>query len=317
MSQKNRNPELGLFIVLTSLFIAALVTCNLIANKFVTIDLGFKTFIVSAGILPYPITFLITDILSEIYGRKMTNRVVMSGFFASIMVLLFLWLGSLPSALPDKISFQVDYNQNTHEKIESLKNNIKDFSGLTIVNEKNIFDKQDLTKTVGIELEFEFDRFNVTDKDFEEFKFILKSKELINYDKLDDIKKIFGTPVNNKMYDSVFQNAWRVMAASMIAYLSAQFLDVKLFHFWKNLTKGKHLWLRNNASTVGSQLVDTTLVICVLFVGVWETGDIVQAIIDGWTFKMLCAFIDTPIFYLTSSYIKKKFNLKLNEEVKL
>ena len=317
MSQKNRNPELGLFIVLTSLFIAALVTCNLIANKFVTIDLGFKTFIVSAGILPYPITFLITDILSEIYGRKMTNRVVMSGFFASIMVLLFLWLGSLPSALPDKISFQVDYNQNTNEKIESLKNNIKDFSGLTIVNEKNIFDKQDSTKTVGIELEFEFDRFNFTDKDFEEFKFILKSKELVNDDKLDDIKKIFGTPVNNKMYDSVFQNAWRVMAASMIAYLSAQFLDVKLFHFWKNLTRGKHLWLRNNASTVGSQLVDTTLVICVLFIGQWSTGTIIQAIIDGWTFKMLCAFIDTPIFYLTSSYLKKKFNLKLNEEVKL
>ena len=226
MSQKNRNPQLGLFIILTSLFIAALVTCNLIANKFVTIDLGFKTFIVSAGILPYPITFLITDILSEIYGRKMTNRVVMSGFFASMMVLFFLWLGSQPNALD-------------------------------------------------------------------------------------------SSPVSNDIYDTVFRNAWRVMAASMIAYLSAQFLDVKLFHFWKNLTKGKHLWLRNNASTVGSQLVDTTLVICVLFVGQWNTGTIIQAIIDGWTFKMLCAFIDTPIFYLTSSYLKKKFNLKLNEEVQL
>lgn len=226
MSQKNRNPQLGLFVILTSLFIAALVTCNLIANKFVTIDLGFKTFIVSAGILPYPITFLITDILSEIYGRKMTNRVVMSGFFASMMVLFFLWLGSQPNALD-------------------------------------------------------------------------------------------SSPVSNDIYDTVFRNAWRVMAASMIAYLSAQFLDVKLFHFWKNLTKGKHLWLRNNASTVGSQLVDTTLVICVLFVGQWSTGTIIQAIIDGWTFKMLCAFIDTPIFYLTSSYLKKKFNLKLNEEVQL
>ena len=186
----------------------------------------FKTFIVSAGILPYPITFLITDILSEIYGRKMTNRVVMSGFFASMMVLFFLWLGSQPNALD-------------------------------------------------------------------------------------------SSPVSNDIYDTVFRNAWRVMAASMIAYLSAQFLDVKLFHFWKNLTKGKHLWLRNNASTVGSQLVDTTLVICVLFVGQWSTGTIIQAIIDGWTFKMLCAFIDTPIFYLTSSYLKKKFNLKLNEEVQL
>ena len=70
---KSKTQELQLFIILSALFIAALVTCNLIANKFVSIDLGFKTFIVSAGILPYPVTFLITDILSEIYGRKMTN----------------------------------------------------------------------------------------------------------------------------------------------------------------------------------------------------------------------------------------------------
>ena len=81
-----KTKALNLYIILSGIFIASLVTCNLIANKFVSIDLGFKTFIVSAGILPYPITFLITDILSEIYGRKMTNRVVLSGFFASIIV---------------------------------------------------------------------------------------------------------------------------------------------------------------------------------------------------------------------------------------
>lgn len=224
MIAKSKNQEFYLFIILTAMFIAALITCNLIANKFVEINLGFKTFIVSAGILPYPLTFLITDILSEIYGRKMTNKVVISGFFASLMVLIFLWLGSQASAIQD-------------------------------------------------------------------------------------------SPINDDTFNLVFQNAWRVIAASMIAYLSAQFLDVRLFHFWKNLTKGKHLWLRNNASTIGSQLVDTTLVICVLFVGVWPAGQIIQAIIDGWLFKILCAFIDTPIFYALSSFLKNRFNLKLNEEV--
>ena len=223
---KSKNSELYLFITLTSLFIAALITCNLIANKFVEINLGFKTFIVSAGILPYPLTFLITDILSEIYGRKMTNKVVISGFFASMMVLLFLWLGSQADAIQ-------------------------------------------------------------------------------------------SSPINNETFNVVFKNAWRVIAASMIAYLSAQFLDVRLFHFWKNLTQGKHLWLRNNASTIGSQLVDTTLVICVLFIGVWPTQNIIQAIIDGWLFKILCAFIDTPVFYFISFYLRKKFNLKLGEEVSL
>ena len=221
-----KTKALNLYIILSGIFIASLVTCNLIANKFVSVDLGFKTFIVSAGILPYPITFLITDILSEIYGRKMTNRVVLSGFFASIIVLFFLWLGSQPSALAT-------------------------------------------------------------------------------------------SPVSDNTYDTVFRNAWRVMAASMTAYLSAQFLDVRLFHFWKKLTNGRHLWLRNNASTVGSQLVDTTLVISVLFVGVWSTGDIFRAIVDGWLFKILCAFIDTPIFYFLSYRLKKEFNLKQNEEVEL
>jgi len=221
-----KTKALNLYIILSGIFIASLVTCNLIANKFVSIDLGFKTFIVSAGILPYPITFLITDILSEIYGRKMTNRVVLSGFFASIIVLFFLWLGSQPSALA-------------------------------------------------------------------------------------------SSPVSDDTYNTVFRNAWRVMAASMTAYLSAQFLDVRLFHFWKKLTNGKHLWLRNNASTVGSQLVDTILVVSVLFVGVWSTGDIFRAIIDGWLFKILCAFIDTPIFYLISWRLKKEFKLKQNEEVEL
>ena len=224
MIAKSKNQEFYLFIILTAMFIAALITCNLIANKFVEINLGFKTFIVSAGILPYPLTFLITDILSEIYGRKMTNKVVISGFFASLMVLIFLWLGSQASAIQD-------------------------------------------------------------------------------------------SPIDDNTFNLVFQNAWRVIAASMIAYLSAQFLDVRLFHFWKNLTKGKHLWLRNNASTIGSQLVDTTLVICVLFVGVWPAGQIIQAIIDGWLFKILCAFIYTPIFYALSSFLKNRFNLKLNEEV--
>ena len=99
MSQKNRNPQLGLFVILTSLFIAALVTCNLIANKFVTVDLGFKVFIVSAGILPYPFTFLVTDLISELYGQKKANLVVFAGFIASMFVLLFFTFSNIESSL--------------------------------------------------------------------------------------------------------------------------------------------------------------------------------------------------------------------------
>ena len=207
-----------LYIILVGIFIASLITCNLIANKFVTVDLGFKVFIVSAGILPYPLTFLVTDLISEIYGQKRANLVVFSGFIASMFVLLFLWLGAQFNAIPSSI-------------------------------------------------------------------------------------------VGDETYNSVFQNAWRIIAASMIAYLFAQFVDVKIFHFWKKLTNGKHLWLRNNGSTVASQLIDTTLVVCILFLGVWNGDQIFQAIIDGWLFKMLMAFIDTPIIYGIVYLLKGKIDI--------
>ena len=211
------------YIILAGIFIASLVTCNLIANKFVTVDLGFKVFIVSAGILPYPLTFLVTDLISELYGQRKANLVVFSGFIASMFVLLFLWLGSQFEAIP-------------------------------------------------------------------------------------------GSIVNDSTYNSVFQNAWRLIAASMVAYLFAQFVDVRIFHFWKKLTNGKHLWLRNNGSTVVSQLVDTTLVICILFAGVWETDEILSAIRDGWLFKMLMALIDTPIIYGIIHLLKGRIDIAGIEE---
>jgi len=211
------------YIILSGIFIASLVTCNLIANKFVTVDLGFKVFIVSAGILPYPLTFLVTDLISELYGQKRANLVVFSGFIASMFVLSFLWLGSQFDAIPSSI-------------------------------------------------------------------------------------------VNDGTYNLVFQNAWRLIAASMVAYLFAQFIDVKIFHFWKRLTNGKHLWLRNNGSTIASQFVDTTLVICILFVGIWEPGQIYSAILDGWLFKMLMAFIDTPIIYGVIYLLKGKIEIAEIEE---
>ena len=119
--------------------------------------------------------------------------------------------------------------------------------------------------------------------------------------------------VDDITYNQVFRNAWRLIAGSMIAYLFAQFIDVRIFHFWKKLTNGKHLWLRNNGSTVASQFVDTTLVICILFVGLWETDQIFSAIIDGWLFKMMMALIDTPIIYGIIYLLKGKIDIAHDE----
>ncbi|MBD79356.1 MAG: hypothetical protein CL840_10575 [Crocinitomicaceae bacterium] len=224
MNKKKKKHADALYLLLAGLFIASLVTCNLIANKFVSVDLGFKTFIISAGVLPYPITFLITDILSEIYGRKKTSAVVYTGLGASVFVLFILFLG--------------------HQ-----------------------------------------------------------------------FHAIEGSPVNDSTYEAVFANSWRIVASSMIAYIAAQLIDVRVFHFWKKITNGKHLWLRNNGSTIFSQLIDTTLVVFVLFMGIKSTEEITGFILDGWMFKALIALLDTPIFYLAVFILRRYFGIKGTNEL--
>lgn len=95
-----------IYLILTALFIASLVASNLIFQKFFywypfNIKLlGVNLFEVSVGLLPYPITFLITDILSEIYGRKKANQVVVAGIFASLFSLLIVYVSQKVPATP-------------------------------------------------------------------------------------------------------------------------------------------------------------------------------------------------------------------------
>jgi uncharacterized integral membrane protein (TIGR00697 family) len=108
-----------------------------------------------------------------------------------------------------------------------------------------------------------------------------------------------------------------VIAASMFAYLFAQLIDVRLFHFWKKVTGGKKLWVRNNFSTMLSQGVDTTLVVVVLFVGVESWSTMSGYILDGWLFKVICAALDTVVFYGIMAWARRYFRLKVGEEIKL
>jgi uncharacterized integral membrane protein (TIGR00697 family) len=104
----------------------------------------------------------------------------------------------------------------------------------------------------------------------------------------------------------------------MLAYLFAQFIDIKIYHFWKNLTKGKMLWLRNNFSTFSSQIIDTVTVIsllCLFEVLSWDS--FLGLVVSGIVFKILIAFLDTPLLYLFVYLFRKKFNLKIGEEIKI
>lgn len=216
-----------IYLILAALFIASLVTSNLIFQKFFYWEpFGIYRFEISVGILPYPITFLITDILSEIYGKKKANQVVVAGIFASFFSTLIILVSDYAPA------------------IES-------------------------------------------------------------------------SPIDNQVFSKVFGLSPLAVLASMLAYLAAQFIDIRIFHFWKRKTNGKHLWLRNNFSTFSSQFIDTFTVLfllCSFEVLPWSIFG--GLLLSGFLFKVIIAALDTPILYLLVYVFRKKFDLKVGEEIR-
>jgi len=231
MTNKDKILAQNIYMILASLFIASLVASNLIFQKFFywypfnAEVYGVKLFEVSVGLLPYPITFLITDILSEIYGKKKANQVVLAGIFASLFSLLIIYI--------------------------SIK-----------------------------------------------------------------VPATSWSSVNNQMFSTVFGATPLAVLASMLAYLFAQFIDIKVYHFWKNYTKGKHLWLRNNFSTFSSQFIDTlTVLILLCSFAIIPWNKFYGLLISGVLFKILIAAIDTPVLYGIVYLFRRKFNLKVGEEI--
>jgi len=233
MNPEKRKLAAKIYLYLAALFITSLVVSNLIFQKFFYWYpfngkiFGSRLFELSVGILPYPITFLITDLISEIYGKIAANRVVTAGIFAS-----FFSMGILLIA---------DY-----------------------------------------------------------------------------VPAMESSPVDNATFTQVFSLSPLAVLASMIAYLLAQFVDIRIYHFWKKLTNGKMLWLRNNFSTFASQFLDTFSVVFLLSVfGILPWDLFFGLVLSGFIFKVVVALLDTPLLYLLVWMFKNKFDLKWGEEIKL
>lgn len=97
---------------------------------------------------------------------------------------------------------------------------------------------------------------------------------------------------------TLFSLSPRIIMGSTIAFIVSQFHDVKSFHFWKNKTNGKHLWIRNNLSTMTSQFIDTVLFVFIAFYGVYSQETFISIFVTTLIFKWLVAIFDTPIVYL-------------------
>lgn len=228
------------FLILSGLFLGTLSLLNVLGiSRFVNVFVwGDFAVTVGVGVLPYPVTFLCTDLISELYGSKRANQVVWVGLILNIWIVFILWIGGV---LPGFESL----DPNTGEIVRDAANRLPVF-----------FEVRNLT---------------------------------------------FGA-----------------VTASMIAYLTAQFVDVQLFHFWKELTKGRYLWLRNNGSTLISQLVDTTAVVIITHFlahalpidplkGLWP--QLISFIAFGYLFKLVAALLDTGPFYLCVYWLSRYLRL--------
>ncbi len=95
----------------------------------------------------------------------------------------------------------------------------------------------------------------------------------------------------------------RITVASLTAYLISQYHDIWAFTYWKEKTGGRFLWLRNNLSTGGSQILDTAVFITLAFAG---TGAPLLSMIFGqYAIKLVIAICDTPLVYLCISAVKR------------
>lgn len=230
------------FLVLAGIFLCAMTMLNIIGiTRFITLG----PLALAVGVLPYPITFLCTDLISELYGRARANFLVTVGLLLNFFILGTMWLGQwMPG---------VDAASQPPWQVIQLAADVGLPNGDTATGQVELF------------------------------------------------TLLYATTSG-----AVF--------ASMMAYIAAQYCDVALFHFLKRLTNGKHLWLRNNGSTLVSQGVDSFMVISVTFGATFLAGAIsfttmLTLMGSNYLFKLTVALLDTPFFYLGVHYLKRFLHL--------
>ncbi len=112
-------------------------------------------------------------------------------------------------------------------------------------------------------------------------------------------------PEMQTLYERVFGMQVRIVAASIVAYIVSQHHDVWAFWFWRRITKGKYLWMRNNASTIVSQFIDSAIFTTIAFGDIVSIAELLNMVISMWLFKVIIAVMDTPFVYLGVWFCRK------------
>lgn len=104
----------------------------------------------------------------------------------------------------------------------------------------------------------------------------------------------------------IFSNFGRLTVASLLAYVISSLTDIHLFQLIKKINPSfKHLWIRNNVSTLASQIIDSLVFAVVAFYGVYSNDILIQIAFSTYFLKVITSFMDTPFVYL-ATYFKRK-----------
>lgn len=106
--------------------------------------------------------------------------------------------------------------------------------------------------------------------------------------------------------EAIFGLLPRLALASLAAYLVSQLHDIWAYHFWRKRTGEGKLWLRNNLSTLVSQLLDSAIFCLIAFWGVFETPVLIEILITTYLFKAFVAALDTPFIYLAKRVVSRE-----------
>ena len=246
ITEEVRERRERVFLVMAGIFLCAMTMLNILGiTRF--IQLGPMT--LALGVLPYPLTFLCTDLISELYGRSRANFMVTVGLILNVFIIGTLWIANMmPSVGPE--------SQPPWQVIHLAE----------------------------------------------------------------EIALPNGTSVEGsvELFTLLYATTSGAVVASMMAYIAAQYCDVYMFHFWKKLTNGKHLWLRNNGSTIVSQGVDSFMVITVTFgaqflAGAMSGGAMLMLMAHNYLFKLCVALADTLPFYAGVHYLKRYLEISDDE----
>ncbi len=236
------------FLVLAGTFLCAMTLLNVIG---ITRFIQLGPMALAVGVLPYPLTFLCTDLICELYGKARANFLVSVGLGLNFFILAVLYLGNAIPAVPA-------------ETMPPWQ--------------------------------------------------IIQLAAPVALPNGDIVESSIG------LYQLIYATTSGAVFASMLAYIAAQYCDVQLFHFFKRITKGKHLWIRNNFSTLLSQMVDSIMVISVTFGAAFLRGDMAfKALLilvgSNYLFKAMVALLDTGPFYALVHMLRKYLRLEINETV--